>query len=207
MINEMQSTLNELINKNDLSVRTTELSNELLGTLKTLEDCTDCKDDTRKFSLDGRHKLINKIESFLAKIETKEKRWGNDNTVDELNNELFEIDNKLNNEVLLCKSCKKEVKKLTDECGNKEVAKFLYQYKLNEKWSYDIYIRWIPFYEFRNIEYLAKCDFGEIHKATKINYRYDKYSMKYESGDVVLKRIYNSSDKIVDVLKEVKYRC
>src|SRR5438874_1835440 len=60
------------------------------------------------------------------------------------------------------------------------------------------YIRWIPFNEFGNIEYLAKGGFGEVHKATWFgNYEYG-YDMI-----VVLKRLYNSSDNILDILKEV----
>ena len=59
----------------------------------------------------------------------------------------------------------------------------------------------IPFNEFKNIEYLAKGGFGEVHKATWINAYYVR-----EDEDVVLKRLYNNSsdDKIVDILKEVK---
>ena len=52
----------------------------------------------------------------------------------------------------------------------------------------------IIFDEFKNIEYLAKGDFGEVHKATWID----------GDREVVLERIYNSNDKIVDILKEVK---
>src|SRR2546421_9431428 len=102
---------------------------------------------------------------------------------------------------ILCKFCKeKEFKKLTDKCGNKEIAKLLYQCKLNAKYCYDNdYIRWIPFDKFGNIEYLAKGGFGEVHKATLINY----YNY-HEEGEVVLKRIYDSSVKIVDILKKVK---
>ena len=44
LINKLQNTLNKLINENDLKVRTTELSNELLETIKILENCTGCKD-------------------------------------------------------------------------------------------------------------------------------------------------------------------
>src|SRR5947207_1137178 len=63
----------------------------------------------------------------------------------------------------------------------------------------DYYIRWIPFNEFKNIGYLAKGDFGEVHKATWIRYGY--YYKQYKQ-EVVLKRIYNNSsdDKIVDIL-------
>jgi hypothetical protein len=124
----------------------------------------------------------------------------------ELNNGLFKINIRLNNEIL-CEGCKeKEIEKLTDKCGNKEIARLLHECKLNE-WYYDSrYIRWIPFDEFKNIEYLAKGGFGEVHKATWINGYHDWFEMKYEEEDVVLKRIYNNSsdDKIVDILKEVK---
>ena len=80
----------------------------------------------------------------------------------------------------------KKIEKLTDECRNKEIAEFLYESRLNSK-----YIQWIPFDEFENIEYLAKGGFGEVHKATWINSCYD-----YKDRDVVLKRIYNSNNKI-----------
>ena len=111
------------------------------------------------------------------------------------------------NKEILCEGCKeKEIEKLTDKCGNEELARFLYECKLNA-YGYDSeYIRWIPFDKFKNIEYLAKDGFGEIHKATWINGDYNKYKNKYEDKDVVLKRIYNNSsdDKIVDILNEVK---
>src|SRR5437660_7686358 len=97
----------------------------------------------------------------------------------------------------------KKIEKLTDKCGNEEIARFLYRCKLNV-YNND-YIRWIPFDEFKNIKYLAKGGFGEVHRATWINY-YNSSEMKYVDKDVVLKRIYNNSsdDKIVDILKEVK---
>ena len=45
-INKLQNTLNELINENDLNIKTTKLlSNELLETLKIIENCTSCKDE------------------------------------------------------------------------------------------------------------------------------------------------------------------
>ena len=44
LLNEPQNALNELINRNDLNVKTTELSNELLETTKIIENCTSCKD-------------------------------------------------------------------------------------------------------------------------------------------------------------------
>ena len=92
----------------------------------------------------------------------------------------------------------RRIERLTDECGNEEIARFLYQCKPDGG-----YIRWIPFDKFRNVEYLAKGGFGEVHKATWINY-YDSYDEEHKDRDVVLKRIHNSNDKMVDVLNEVK---
>ena len=96
------------------------------------------------------------------------------------------------------KHCKeKKLKKLVNECGNEEMARLLYECK-------SIYggIRWIPFNGFGNIKYLAKGGFGEVSKATWISYYSYSYS-EYKKRDVVLKRIYNSSNNILDILKEV----
>ncbi len=115
--------------------------------------------------------------------------------VNKLEDELFKI-----NKVMLCEGCKeKEIKKLADKCGNEEISRFLYDCKPSAYY----YIRWISFDEFKNIEYLAKGGFGEVHKATWINY-YDTLYNEFRDIDVVLKRVYDSNDKIVDILKEVK---
>src|SRR5437870_956945 len=111
---------------------------------------------------------------------------------------------RLNKEILY-EGCKeKEIRKLTDKCVNEEIAKFLYECRLDRKWYYDDYIRWIPFDKFKNIEYLAKSSFGEVHQAIWINGYYDEDEMEYYDREVVLERIYNSNDEIVDILKEVK---
>ena len=76
----------------------------------------------------------------------------------------------LNKEVL-CESCeKKKIEKLTNKYGNEEIARLLYESKLNSRCRFGEYIRWIPFDEFKNIEYLVKGGFGEVHKATWITY-------------------------------------
>ena len=107
---------------------------------------------------------------------------------------------RLNREVL-CEGCKREeIRKLAGKCGNEEIAKFLYECKLNVEY-YDYYIQWISFDEFRNIKCLFKGSFGEVHKATWINH-YDYFEGKY---NVVLKGTYNSSDKIADILSKVKF--
>ena len=46
-IDELIDSLNKSINRNDLSVKTTDLLDELLETLKTIENCTNCKDIVR----------------------------------------------------------------------------------------------------------------------------------------------------------------
>ena len=175
-----------MINRNDLSVETIKTIETTIETLKTIKDCANCKDkEVGRNGFNEFRKLINKIGKKYDLVEN-----------------LFKIDIKLNKEVL-CKGCKREEirKLLADKCENEEIARFLYQCKLNAK-NYS-YIRWIPFDKFGNIKYLAKGGFGEVHKATWINY-YDIFEGRYKDGEVVLKRIYNSSDKIVDVLKEVK---
>jgi hypothetical protein len=74
------------------------------------------------------------------------------------------------------------------------MSRFLYESKLN---SDNIeYIRWFPFNEFANIEYLAKGGFGEVHKATWIG-NYGEYDDGYKEEIVVLKRLYNLSDNIL----------
>ena len=198
LINKLQNTLNELINRNDLNVKTTELSNELLETTKIIENCTSCCKDKET---DGND--LDEIKNCLAELEKEEQGQEKWRIIYELNDKLFKINIRLNKEIL-CKGCKeKEIEKLS---GNKKMARFLYyQCQLNA-YHFDKYIQWIPFDEFKNIKYLAKGGFGEVHKATWINGYYDWRKMKYEERDVVLKRIYNNSsdDKIVDILKEVK---
>ena len=199
LINKLQNTLNnKLINENDLSIKIIKSLNELLETLKIIENCTNCKDK----KIDG-----NNIDKCLAKLEKEEQEEEKEDIIGRLFNELNEIDFELNKKVL-CESCKgKKISKLTDKYGNEEIAKFLYyQCKLNAEYYYNEYIRWIPFDEFKNIKYLAKGSFGEVHKAIWINYYYCRYKEKYYDKEVALKRIYNNSsdDKIVDILKEVK---
>ena len=135
LIDKLCNTLNELENESYLSVKN-KLLKEILETLKILENCVGCKD------LDKLHKSINEIENRLTMLEEEEEERSF--TTYKLNR-LFRINIKLNNEIL-CESCKeKKIEKLTDKCGNEEIAKFLYyQCKLNPYDVYDLeYIRWI----------------------------------------------------------------
>ena len=181
LIDKLHNKLNTLnkstTNRDDLSVKTIKATIE---TLKAIEYCANCKDKkVGRNSFDEFRKLIN--ETVIGKKY-------------DLAENLFKTNVKLNKEVL-CEGCKrKEIRKLADKCGSEEIAKFLHECRLNAK-NHNDYIRWIPFDEFKNIEYLAKGGFGEVHKATWIN-----------GGEVALKRIYNSSDKILDILNEVKQK-
>ena len=179
LIGKLHNTLNGLtINRSNLSVKTIETTIEItIETLKTIEDCANCKDkEVGRNSFDEFRKLINEIGKKYDLVEN-----------------LFKMNVILNKEVL-CEGCKgKEIRKLADKCGNEEIVKFLYKCRLSAKHHNDDYIQWIPFDEFKNIEYLAKGGFGEVYKATWVN----------RGQEVVLKRIYNSNDKIVDILKEV----
>src|SRR5438874_5644359 len=97
-----QNTLNELINRNDLSIKTTELSNELLETTKIIENCTSCCKDKK---IDGND--LDKIKNCLAELEKEEQKREKWKIIGELNKELFEINNRLNNEIL-CEGCKEK---------------------------------------------------------------------------------------------------
>ena len=171
-----------------MSVKTTELLNELFETLKIIENCASCKykeiygNDLYKF-----YESMNGIENCSAKLEKEEQ--DKLRIVDKLNHELSETSIRLNKEIL-CEGFKEGIGKLTHKWENEKIAKFLHC--ANKHYSE---IKWIPFDEFKNIEYLTKGGFGEIYKATCTNLHYN---------DVVLKRLYNSSDNILDILKEVK---
>ena len=52
---------------------------------------------------------------------------------------------------------------------------------------------------------MAKGGFGEVTKAKWVGHYYEDHDdNKYKESDVVLKRLYDSSDEILDILKEVK---
>ena len=104
-----------------MSVKTIKATIE---TLKAIEDCANCKDKkVGRNSFDEFRKLINEIGKKYDLVEN-----------------LFEINTRLNKEVL-CEGCKrKEIRKLADKCGNEEIAKFLYECRLNAK-HHDDHIR------------------------------------------------------------------
>src|SRR5437763_2321714 len=102
LINKLQNTLNELINRNDLGIKTTELSNELLETTKIIENCTSCCKDEK---IDGSD--LNKIKNYLAELEKEEQRREKCVTIDKLNRKLFKINIRLNKEIL-CEGCKEK---------------------------------------------------------------------------------------------------
>jgi len=160
---QYNSNLPENLSGVTLKYKIDGLIDKLHNTLNTLNESTINRNDFDKTS-----KLINKIGKKYYLVEN-----------------LFKMNIILNKEVL-CEGCKgKEIRKLVDKCGNREIAKFLYECRLNRERYYDDYIQWIPFDEFKNIEYLAKGGFGEVHKATWIGHEH------YQDQEVVLEEIHN----------------
>ena len=105
LIGKLHNTLNKLmINRNDTSVETIETT---IKTLKTIKDCANCKDkEVGRNSFDEFRKFVNKIEKKNDLVEN-----------------LFKMNIRLNKEVL-CEGCKrKEIRKLTDKCGNEKNSK------------------------------------------------------------------------------------
>ena len=92
LIDKLHNTLNELtINRNDLSVETIKSIETTIETLKTIEDCTNYKDkEIRRNGFDKLRKLIDKIGKKYDLVKN-----------------LFEINVRLNKEVL-CEGCKRK---------------------------------------------------------------------------------------------------
>src|SRR5690349_20186527 len=86
--------LNEIINK-DYDMRTTNLSNELLATLKIIENCTSCKDNKGKYYLDEFLYLINKIDE----LEKENGEWKKSSIINELKHELICMDDIFNRKI------------------------------------------------------------------------------------------------------------
>src|SRR5438874_8367209 len=103
-----------MINRNGLSVKTIESIKTTIKTLKTIKDCANCKDkEVGRNSFDEFRKFVNKIEKKNDLVEN-----------------LFKMNIRLNKEVL-CEGCKrKKIRKLADKYGNEEIAKFLYECRL-----------------------------------------------------------------------------
>src|SRR5438874_1956425 len=127
------NVLNKLTSKGYL--RTTNLSNELLETLKIIKDCTTCKDSLDGYCFNEFHESsINEIGNLLAESEKEEQE--KEDIIDKLNKRLIKIDDELNRKIL-CEDCKgKKIEELTYKFGNEEIARLLYNSKLNEN-KYD----------------------------------------------------------------------
>src|SRR5947199_155175 len=128
-MNQLFDLLNKLNNRSDLTVKITNLSNELLETLKKIENCTSCKDNIRNNYIGINKKIenctssknnirkyysrliynsINKIEKHLILIEKEEgEQKGKKDIIYKLNDELVEIDSQLNR-YILCGACGEE---------------------------------------------------------------------------------------------------
>src|SRR5437660_11697662 len=113
-----------------MSNKNNELKNEINKKLKIIKDCVNCKDKIRKKYSKEFHKLMSKMEKYLSELRKEEQGKKKNHIFDKLINKLNKMDDKLNKKIL-CESCKEEIEKLTDKCGNKEIARLLYQRKLN----------------------------------------------------------------------------
>nr|CAG8534349.1 10844_t:CDS:2 [Entrophospora candida] len=116
LTNKLFNSLNELINRNVLNARVTEL----LETLKIIESCTSCKkDDIEEKHFGKFYRSINEIENYLVALE-KEKREQkeNDTIIFWLDDALIKIYHVLNG-YILCKGCKGgKIEKLTNKLFN-----------------------------------------------------------------------------------------
>src|SRR5437763_1502439 len=101
LINKSFSLLNELINKSNLTARN---SNELLETLKLIENCNNCKENLGKHYFNEPYESINDIENLSVKLENERKKQ---HIIYNLNDKLIKIDSKLNKKVL-CEDCKEK---------------------------------------------------------------------------------------------------
>ena len=72
LINKLHNTLNGSINRNDFSVKTTELPNEIIETLQIIKGCANCKDKIRKKYSKEFHKLMSKMEKYLSELRKEE---------------------------------------------------------------------------------------------------------------------------------------
>src|ERR1043165_9143085 len=90
-----------------------------------------------------------------------------------------------------------EIKNLTIQCKNEELAKFLHDCEKNEK-NKGSKIKWIPSEEFHNVKKLTKGGFGIIHTA---EWQYNQFHCREV---VALKSIHDSQNAIPIILKEVK---
>src|SRR2546430_17717904 len=105
-INQLFNLLNELINRNDLSIRIINLSNESLESLEKIKNCTSCKDNIGEYDWSEIHKSINEIENYLVELKKgeKEEQEEKKDIIYKLSNELIEID-VIINVYVLCGAC------------------------------------------------------------------------------------------------------
>src|SRR5437764_12264647 len=92
--------LNEIINKEGyLTIRITNLSNELLETLKIIENCISCKDKI-KIYFNKFHESMNEIDEILSGLAGEGQEKVKDSIIRGLNEKLIYIDFELNKKVL-----------------------------------------------------------------------------------------------------------
>src|SRR2546429_440945 len=99
-------SINKLNNRSDLTVKITNLSNELIEELELTESCTSCKDKIRGYYFNGIYQSINIIENHLVRLEKKEKEeQEKEDIIHKLSDELIKMNDQLNRDVL-CGNCR-----------------------------------------------------------------------------------------------------
>src|SRR5437588_3920957 len=137
----LNESINKLIISIDINNKHDDLSgiinssNELLETLRLVENCSECK---RKL-VENYHTHFLTLDETINELIDLSKRIGE---FDFIHQNLIKSDNKLN--AILCDGCKeKKDENLTNKCGSGEIAKFLYECKKNGEDN--DYIKWIPY--------------------------------------------------------------
>ena len=88
-----------------MTVKITNLSNELLEILKKMENCTSCKDNIGEYHWNEIHKSINEIENCLVELGKGEKKeQEKEDIIYKLSDELIKIDVEING-YALCEAC------------------------------------------------------------------------------------------------------
>ena len=181
----LQIKLRELNKRgDDKLVGLIELSNEVLMTLTFINFCIDCEkkffENNKSDDLTGA--LKRSLNSLKINLEEK--------MIDRLSGKMSRLSNQLSK--TLCDGCQRK------KYGDKEMARLLNRYDADSKT-----IKWIPFNELENIEYLAQGGFSKVYKATWINY-YEPFFQKFGEKTVVLKKLNHSTNYIYGIIKEVK---
>ncbi|RHZ74588.1 hypothetical protein Glove_220g45 [Diversispora epigaea] len=89
----------------------------------------------------------------------------------------------------------------------KRLIVFIYRNTISKKSADNEFLKWVPYENLTNKEYIGKGGFSEIYKATweRQNYRYYRGIFETEKTEVVLKVLNDSQNVDTEFLKELKH--